>query len=375
MRSKLASVIASTGPRPRGRGMESQFQRRRMARTSFNGAAPARARNGLVALDVLDRRDMASTGPRPRGRGMASGQSGVSAAVSCFNGAAPARARNGMWYGLTPVEAVAVLQRGRARAGAECEYKMLRYHERRQLVLQRGRARAGAEWTIAAAGFKACGFVASTGPRPRGRGMGESPIRHASRDAAACFNGAAPARARNGRNPNVVFRSAKPRFNGAAPARARNGAGARPRRAPASLLQRGRARAGAEWAPEAVSVGRSEPPASTGPRPRGRGMDRRNGHPARPTMIASTGPRPRGRGMACDRRYWISREDWLQRGRARAGAEWFDPDASSRSTVLEASTGPRPRGRGMEFRQRQQTPSAASFNGAAPARARNGRHF
>ena len=60
-------------------------------------------------------------------------------------------------------------------------------------------------------------------------------------------------------------------------------------------------------------------PASTGPRPRGRGMDN--------VLIcseihtdASTGPRPRGRGMTMAFVRCLM-ELQLQRGRARAGAE------------------------------------------------------
>jgi len=111
-----------------------------------------------------------------------------------------------------------LLQRGRARAGAECKLHRVEL-ELRSLRLQRGRARAGAE----------CGFMgfillaialASTGPRPRGRGMRS---RWSSfPNAATCFNGAAPARARNG---NEERRSRMRKLS----------------------LQRGRARAGAEW--------------------------------------------------------------------------------------------------------------------------------
>jgi len=133
---------ASTGPRPRGRGMnppvaqgrtgalmlqrgraragaECQCDGGRSAKDiCFNGAAPARARNGSrsgqgsrrngcfngaapARARNVQRRNrwpqvamMASTGPRPRGRGMSCGLGlGVSWAP-CFNGAAPARARN-----------------------------------------------------------------------------------------------------------------------------------------------------------------------------------------------------------------------------------------------------------------------------------------
>ncbi|HEY3852929.1 MAG TPA: hypothetical protein VGO67_00890 [Verrucomicrobiae bacterium] len=42
----------------------------------------------------------------------------------------------------------------------------------------------------------------------------------------------------------------------------------------------------------------------------------------------------------------MSSGSWLQRGRARAGAEWNFP-LQLINPALEASTGPRPRGRGM----------------------------
>ena len=89
--------------------------------------------------------------------------------------------------------------------------------------------------------------------------------------------------------------------------------------------------------------------ASTGPRPRGPGV-----LGPRPRLTprdrASTGPRPRGRGVTAR-----LRPRALQRGRARAGAEW--------SGCLLASTGPRPRGLSAS--------NARGFNGAAPARARS----
>jgi len=128
-----------------------------------------RARAGaecIVPVVVKNREVSASTGPRPRGRGMLSGRCKGFGTSFGFNGAAPARARNGELVCST--EPVAKLQRGRARAGAECPRAGIR------------RRRVGR---------------ASTGPRPRGRGMRPRAI-HPS---IACrgFNGAAPARARN----------------------------------------------------------------------------------------------------------------------------------------------------------------------------------
>ena len=183
-----------------------------------------------------------------------------------FNGAAPGRARNELRLALDAIVRQ-MLQRGRARAGAECGLQ---------------------QW---------------------------------SHSRGARFNGAAPARARNGRRwwePG----GGRHCFNGAAPARARNGLGRK--------LQ---------------------------------GIDS--------LRAASTGPRPRGRGMQASPARGEERGELLQRGRARAGAECgaslqedeaeilgFNGAAPARarngrccqtwlrSTVV-ASTGPRPRGRGM----------------------------
>jgi len=133
-----------------------------------------------------------------------------------------------------------------------------------------------------------------------------------------CFNGAAPARARNA-PPSNDGAVASTCFNGAAPARARN-----------------------------VNL---------------------HAHVSVP-LRASTGPRPRGRGM----RLVCLREGvqpaQLQRGRARAGAE-----CTVRIIIgdgnLPASTGPRPRGRGMFPLFQFDSAGPQGFNGAAPARARN----
>ena len=159
---------------------------------SFNGAAPARARNDAQAGKRGRRVFDASTGPRPRGRGM------------------PARSARRACQS-------ASLQRGRARAGAECGCCGAG-EVMHAVKLQRGRARAGAECKSSC---ETCASLlrASTGPRPRGRGM---------------CQGLTP------------FPDKPMRFNGAAPARARNGSARRP--------------------------SSSRHPASTGPRPRGRGM-------------------------------------------------------------------------------------------------------
>ena len=162
-------------------------------------------------------------------------------------------------------------------------------------------------------------LMASTGPRPRGRGMKMSKTEYG--ELVKCFNGAAPARARNAAQPTPPS-TVRLSFNGAAPARARNGGLAR--------------------------FGRRLRQASTGPRPRGRGM-----------MVGAI------KDFVCNL--------WLQRGRARAGAEWptaVEMPPGERS----ASTGPRPRGRGMDCHRESRLQPMLCFNGAAPARARNGSH-
>src|SRR5439155_15106239 len=108
--------------------------------------------------------------------------------------------------------------------------------------LQRGRARAGAE-SRGCAVVSGCFIRASTGPRPRGRGIHCLILRE--RQTLVCFNGAAPARARN---PNA-FESDEAKIEELQRGRARAGAEST-RQSPTAdtvkLLQRGRARAGAE---------------------------------------------------------------------------------------------------------------------------------
>src|SRR5665213_2857024 len=181
-----------------------------------------------------------------------------------FNGAAPARARNEFGDVGMQINRRA-LQRGRARAGAECEW----------------RSTVGAE---------SRGFNGAAPARARNAVKLDGPLR-----LPFGFNGAAPARARNAILPPHPFGAAQG-FNGAAPARARNEK-QHPRGTCKGIL------------------------ASTGPRPRGRGMTMNVGVSARPVCM-------------------------LQRGRARAGAECGE--FGNRQTLLNNC-----------------------FNGAAPARARN----
>ena len=111
----------------------------------FNGAAPARARNAVSVSVTAVRFPRTSTGPRPRGRGMNGAKFFTGANTYYFNGAAPARARNAAsrrlsrpptmnfngaapararneWEDVQMSDIESQLQRGRARAGAECPH-------------------------------------------------------------------------------------------------------------------------------------------------------------------------------------------------------------------------------------------------------------
>ncbi len=204
------------------------------------------------------------------------------------NGAAPARARNEI-LSMRGVGFTMMLQRGRARAGAECEPVLCNVSNTNPASTgprPRGRGMAAGDDKLLLE------RAASTGPRPRGRGMSGS-----------ITPGNVPAFASTGPRPR--------------------GRGMQEHAKLGNLrwwLQRGRARAGAEC-PYGLRGPRKILPASTGPRPRGRGMGRRR-RLAQGPRVASTGPRPRGRGMSVSDRVATLEE-------------------------REASTGPRPRGRGM----------------------------
>jgi len=180
---------------------------------------------------------MASTGPRPRGRG-----NHVDFTITCFQNPASTgprpRGRGNRTKMPTPIDKE-MLQRGRARAGAEISSWWLHSKATRiastgprprgrgnlttelcravKLKLQRGRARAGAE-----IGFAVCraGLLlrASTGPRPRGRGNWNISDRGETTRLAS--TGPRPRGRGNSGNAGII-RSARDCFNGAAPARAR----------------------------------------------------------------------------------------------------------------------------------------------------------
>ena len=180
----------------------------------------------------------------------------------CFNGAAPARARNSLLSN-QPRLPFTVLQRGRARAGAESRQAGVCPGD--QPELQRGRARAGAESRWVLLKWRERKKL----QRGRARAGAESSFCTLKRDRSCGFNGAAPARARN--IPHLRHSLSQ-----------------------SELLQRGRARAGAEC-----------------------GERGRRGNHERPLQRG----RARAGAELPSLRQTQRLSSWLQRGRARAGAE------------------------------------------------------
>jgi len=158
---------ASMGPRPRGRGMADITPTMLQDASRFNGAAPARARNGHRYI-FTQLRARGFNGAAPARARNELRLNRHSALTCCFNGAAPARARNGP-VGIALANAAVMLQWGRARAGAECTLGMGKKGPDAS-KLQWGRARAGAECFSVFSG-ELSHLSASMGPRPRGRGM------------------------------------------------------------------------------------------------------------------------------------------------------------------------------------------------------------
>ncbi len=161
---------------------------------------------------------------------------------------------------------VLLLQRGRAPGGAEFE-GLMGWPDGWTDSLQRGRAPGGAEFRSTPR-LTWLNPSASTGPRPGGRGI-------------------------------LVFKHHHPAFGSLQRGRAPGGAELPSSCSPCcpqGRLQRGRAPGGAEFV-LATFQATFRKPASTGPRPGGRGI------PACLTLDfsvssrASTGPRPGGRGI------------------------------------------------------------------------------
>ena len=187
-----ATVVASMGPRPCGRGNWYISDKWVKNPTSFNGAAPLRARKpcqrspGMRAVGGFNgAAPLRARKPGPRGASRRG--------TRCFNGAAPLRARK-------PGPIFPAPRRRRSFNGAAPlrARKLLRYVAAAGVsaVLQWGRALAGAEtyWT------RTCPRTpdyASMGPRPCGRG--NRFIRSSCDIDLYSFNGAAPLRARKRR--------------------------------------------------------------------------------------------------------------------------------------------------------------------------------
>src|SRR5262249_44664586 len=124
------------------------------------------------------------------------------------------------------------------------------------------------------------------------------------------------------RNWNTSRRSTltPTRFNGAAPSRARNWSSRSFTWVSASLLQRGRALAGAEFLSILHHPTGPASFASTGPRPRGRGIKRlTRGHQCK--YLRFNGAAPSRAGNLNRPEFVGTRILKLQRGRALAGAE------------------------------------------------------
>ena len=235
----------------------------RNRRVSFNGAAPGWARRAggawlkLPADELLQRSrarlgaespegtapdgapQAASTEPRPVGRGEQPQRCPIPSSTCGFNGAAPGWARRGKVRTARPARTQCFngAAPGWARRAAS-----IAPAARRRAKLQRSRARLGAErvpawWAIPKRA------PASTEPRPVGRGERSPQQRNFL--SSSSFNGAAPGWARRGK---VIGDSHDPTcgFNGAAPGWARREySGPVPPDA-VTVLQRSRARLGAE---------------------------------------------------------------------------------------------------------------------------------
>jgi len=279
------TIKASTGPRPRGRGWCSSNPRTPGIKRASTGPRP-RGRGWWSRVSLVSGNESASTGPRPRGRGWGMG---------------------------SPLRSVfPVLQRGRARAGADGvpELQAIRSYPAGFNGAAPARARM-ADHAMAPPD----GVLASTGPRPRGRGW-NGPGR--SRPRSRCASTGPRPRGRGwaalGRPPfaqRLASTGPRPRGRGW---RQRQIGEENVATASTGPRPRGRGWAGFPGNYDQLGV------ASTGPRPRGRGWRPRGGRGRRHVLSASTGPRPRGRG-------WLQvvlvppRLVRLQRGRARAGAD------------------------------------------------------
>jgi len=182
---------ASMGPRPRGRGMILRRRATALSPPGFNGAAPARARNGRGGVARRLRAGLASMGPRPRGRGMRQHHHQLLLGHRASMGPRP-RGRGMVGAGPLLHAREPQLQWGRARAGAECSSSI--GTPLNTSSLQWGRARAGAEWYRTIDHWALRGWL-QWGRARAGAECGKKT--QLPRLRKRSFNGAAPARARN----------------------------------------------------------------------------------------------------------------------------------------------------------------------------------
>ncbi len=338
-------MAASTGPRPGGRG-------NLYVTATLNGMSwlqRGRARGGAETTKPQSRAILYHTLQRGRARGGAE-------TVSAVADTTPP----------TP------LQRGRARGGAETQ--VVDDGTNGTCMLQRGRARGARKLAMAIApgGVGCFSGAAPGGARRTLRQDGDRPRR------LRCFNGAAPGGARKHGDKLLVggfpiLASTGPRpggrgnfgINTITPCGQIASTGPRPggrgnivaRKSvdESSVSFNGAAPGGARKQRESRLVDAGRINASTGPRPGGRGNVRwaiRNGRAA---LFASTGPRPGGAET---------------HGAASTGPRPGIRTPEAAPAAL-ASTGPRPgRAEGRGYQPWPTSWSMARFNGAAPGGAR-----
>ena len=272
--SDIDNTVASTGPRPRGRGRRHAGSVLDHVVESFNGAATTWSRKAWVYPRWGTNND-ASTGPRPRGRGRGVLSDTGGWDVAGFNGAATTWSRKA-GPGSTTTTAISLLQRGRDHVVAEGTVAARELVRRLASTGPRPRGR-GRDFR---AHHDARLFGASTGPRPRGRGRARPapPPPPAPR-----FNGAATTWSRKGHRAYARYREIIG-FNGAA----------------------------TTWSRKDDPVARQVAIISA----------------------ASTGPRPRGRGRAEPEATAVGART-LQRGRDHVVAEgsWRPPTARQRGRL------------------------------------------
>ncbi len=300
---------ASTGPRPRGRGSDAERIPHRDPEHASTGPRP-RGRGSLTLKVGTSLLGQASTGPRPRGRGSRAMEAGGIGGGGGFNGAPTTWSGIGVTVRLAvSVVAASTGPRPRGRGSPPPARRRAPVLEASTGPRPRGRGSMPRENAIGCARAASTGprprgrgsmfaigqvlnvLRASTGPRPRGRGSWSSPTSSTLRKPLQ----RGPDHVVGDRRRRAAPPSRSRGFNGA-PTTWSGIAGGRPRAfhgLAASTGPRPRGRGsmvrGARWSGAGV--------ASTGPRPRGRGSEATEAKVAA-LFSASTGPRPRGRGSA-----------------------------------------------------------------------------